>query len=592
MALTKVTYSMIDGCAINVEDYGASPSATAAANTIAIQAAFADALATGNAIQFQEGTYNHNGLVYEGSNFKIAGKNTVLNYAGDSTIGTNDAFLIRSANNTNASGLSIQGIRFQNGYSALKIVGQGAGIYSEINITDCEFVGSYSGMVWFEHCSDTIFDSNYLENGGDNGVYYSFSRNAVISNNVLRNCGGSGSITIGYKDTVITKAEGIVVIGNTIYADAAAPAPTITWTYGIDAVYCERCSIIGNNMYNTADAVTGRLMKSGIGLEEHVISDVFISNNKITNVPEEGIRLGVAAGSGWILSNVTVSDNQIFDCRYGISLERTVNSVISGNKILRAQKTGITAANTCSGLTISNNTIQDVAQQTEFGSEMGVYSNAANTNVVNNNFVDSQTGGIIDSIVGFPDATYSVDANGVITLYSIGVAYATITTAGKTWFNIKTDLEVNAGWSLTLQGNCGDYYPKAVRRTGYRWDNNVQQYNVPSMLTTAEPYYYVFFELDAINSTCFGNTYKTNVSALPNNHADTVYFQSNATNARFDVSGYGARQHYAAAAPVASTWIRGDIVWNTLPSAGGTPGWMCVTGGTPGTWKAMANLAA
>lgn len=48
---------------------------------------------------------------------------------------------------------------------------------------------------------------------------------------------------------------------------------------------------------------------------------------------------------------------------------------------------------------------------------------------------------------------------------------------------------------------------------------------------------------------------------------------------------------YDATAPSAGYWTQGDIVWNTSPSAGGAPGWMCVTSGTPGTWKAMANLA-
>lgn len=48
---------------------------------------------------------------------------------------------------------------------------------------------------------------------------------------------------------------------------------------------------------------------------------------------------------------------------------------------------------------------------------------------------------------------------------------------------------------------------------------------------------------------------------------------------------------YDTAAPTTGTWERGDIVWNSAPSAGGTPGWMCVAAGTPGTWKAMANLA-
>ena len=46
------------------------------------------------------------------------------------------------------------------------------------------------------------------------------------------------------------------------------------------------------------------------------------------------------------------------------------------------------------------------------------------------------------------------------------------------------------------------------------------------------------------------------------------------------------------AVPTTGTWKRGDVVLNTTPSAGGTPGWVCVTAGTPGTWKAMANLAA
>jgi len=46
------------------------------------------------------------------------------------------------------------------------------------------------------------------------------------------------------------------------------------------------------------------------------------------------------------------------------------------------------------------------------------------------------------------------------------------------------------------------------------------------------------------------------------------------------------------AAPVAGTFAVGDKCWNTIPSAGGTPGWVCTTAGTPGTWKAMANVAA
>ena len=51
------------------------------------------------------------------------------------------------------------------------------------------------------------------------------------------------------------------------------------------------------------------------------------------------------------------------------------------------------------------------------------------------------------------------------------------------------------------------------------------------------------------------------------------------------------RDWYGSAAPTTGSWNRGDVVWNSAPSAGGTPGWMCTASGTPGTWRAMANLA-
>ena len=48
----------------------------------------------------------------------------------------------------------------------------------------------------------------------------------------------------------------------------------------------------------------------------------------------------------------------------------------------------------------------------------------------------------------------------------------------------------------------------------------------------------------------------------------------------------------ATAAPSTGTWTRGDIAFNTSPSAGGTAGWICVTGGTPGTWKTFGTIAS
>jgi hypothetical protein len=51
------------------------------------------------------------------------------------------------------------------------------------------------------------------------------------------------------------------------------------------------------------------------------------------------------------------------------------------------------------------------------------------------------------------------------------------------------------------------------------------------------------------------------------------------------------RIDFGAAAPTSGWSQQGDVRFNTAAAAGGTPGWVCTTSGTPGTWKAMGNLA-
>ncbi len=57
-------------------------------------------------------------------------------------------------------------------------------------------------------------------------------------------------------------------------------------------------------------------------------------------------------------------------------------------------------------------------------------------------------------------------------------------------------------------------------------------------------------------------------------------------------SNNGRRHDTMAAAPTTGTWARGDVVYCLNPSAGGNVGWICVTAGTPGTWKAFGSIAS
>jgi len=56
--------------------------------------------------------------------------------------------------------------------------------------------------------------------------------------------------------------------------------------------------------------------------------------------------------------------------------------------------------------------------------------------------------------------------------------------------------------------------------------------------------------------------------------------------------GFGAGNTitYSAAAPTGGTWKKGDIVYSTVVTAGGTVGWVCTVAGSPGTWKTFGTV--
>jgi hypothetical protein len=50
--------------------------------------------------------------------------------------------------------------------------------------------------------------------------------------------------------------------------------------------------------------------------------------------------------------------------------------------------------------------------------------------------------------------------------------------------------------------------------------------------------------------------------------------------------------NYGTAAPTGGTWKVGRKIYNDAPVASGTLGWICITAGTPGTWKTFGTVGA
>lgn len=51
-------------------------------------------------------------------------------------------------------------------------------------------------------------------------------------------------------------------------------------------------------------------------------------------------------------------------------------------------------------------------------------------------------------------------------------------------------------------------------------------------------------------------------------------------------------EFYGTAAPTSGAYAQGNRVHSLYPAAGGVMGWVCVVGGTPGTWRAFGNVAS
>jgi hypothetical protein len=93
-----------------------------------------------------------------------------------------------------------------------------------------------------------------------------------------------------------------------------------------------------------------------------------------------------------------------------------------------------------------------------------------------------------------------------------------------------------------------------------------------------------------------GSDYSNSNISFINNIVSGAVTQPLANNVnliqKFGNSGTGFPTiTYSSGIPGAYTWKVGDIVYNTVPTSGGNIGWVCTTAGTPGTWKAFGTIA-
>lgn len=275
MALTKVSYSMIDGAYVNVLDYGASSSASAATNTAAFIAALAAAKSSssgidqngnpGGTVFVPRGRYSLNPdqiIIPEWVNLKGAGKSATMLVAA--TAGTT---LIRMGTaavptyRTSISGLTIYG-------AGLNITGLSIfasyWMSSDIEIANCNYHGiylysSYTGKAYNTYVSYCAASAGYA------GIYMTGVSTGSGVNDV--NFYG-GSLQYCFDSVRIQNCNGVWFDGMSVQSSKRNAFVIDASSFGVSGVTVRNCYFEANS-----DTVAGAVISGG------ELSYVTVENN-------------------------------------------------------------------------------------------------------------------------------------------------------------------------------------------------------------------------------------------------------------------------------------------------------------------------
>lgn len=466
---------------------------------------------------------------------------------------SNANLLTVTGNNVTLDGLVIDG---NSAGQTNAIIGIRAVSVSGLTIKNCRITDMTKDAIRISGaCDDLTIRDNHVSGlamtAAGISVLASGSRMSVSRNRV--------SVTTGQAVLIHSETApliyGLDVIGNII--DSAGQIP-------LEVFDAETVVISGNAI------IAGN---RGISLAR--VDNVSITGNTVKNQTTYAVELSSAC------DGVTISGNTVLNCARFIEASSVTALSVTGNVAIGTGLSGTVASsaylriNTGSNIVIANNVIADWAYLTN-GIRIGVGSAPVGVSIVNNRFLVN---------------------NANTSLTALNVAQATnVTVQGNQAYLTRAFVagDANARIMSVTQGSC----------TGVQFRNNVIEVTGDtSAATSVVGIGTGFAAASTLAKSCIvGNQ----VVGAPN------AFRADVTSADFVISGNDgsgsttewaninaaviirstARVTEGTTAPASGTWRRGDICWNTTPSAAGVPGWMCTSAGTPGTWKAMANLAS
>lgn len=563
MSLTKVSYSMINGAPYNAVDYGADVTGTDDSTT-AIQAALdAAGAAGGGVVVLPAGTFKYSLLVMK--------------------------------------------------YANVALVGQGS---STILLSTQDFTTAHRPNLWIAANNCTVDSIYFTYQGWD-----STNLTSLLTTRPSANSYFGSQISVGYINLYTTPGSGTF---NTVYGVTLSVIYNTTIrnvkTLG-SAIHAITLLNAVNNSVENCDIQQFK----GTGIWGYNAPQTIIQDNNLQISGDDAVFIGSNSVSwsgyytpltGVDMVDVSITNNYCAKIGAKGFCAPGYNTVVIANNVVNETR----AAAIWIGEEPTDNT--PAATQAQITGNalyncFGSFGTAANGYYYTTDIVTA-TSGIFYAISADSCTDFTV-GNNVVSLSSKITTQIQSTRYGFGNLNIKRVSVCNNIFSGFVRGNIGaetaitpvasdvnftgnivdaldaTNSPRLVQ-VGYNADTVKIVGNNFRSIASATGGFAIIYNLTGAKSFSTSNSFDlpNGVAAYSNggitlvSNQDTYDVTPTSNIAETSIS---RRVFWLSAAPSAGTWNQGDQVWNTAPSSGGAPGWVCTAAGTPGTWKAMANLA-
>ena len=416
MALTKVSYFMVNSTIVNVVDYGADPSGTTD-STVAIQAA----IDSGNTVYFPEGTFivslsgtitleagttyysliARDSMVLKGSGFD----QTIIKLKDGESTDASPKLYNLIATNQHLDGVIIDGICFDmNGQNNKISPNRGSGIYNRYNC--CTFIcsGSIATVGQDARLTNHKFINNMIKNtagvncliyGQSNSSGYSLGNNIEVAGNIFYNNG----VDADDHTSIYAFSESVNIHSNVFYEDTMSSS--IEGPYAAVELHGARNHMVNNDVYNY---FMGAWLSNN---QTNLSHDQLVANNTFY-VNKRGVGLFYDNALYPEIESVRISNNRIWitndnpslsDPKIGIDLRTLYGGVkdvlVNGNTIKTTDTTnaygiltGVTNASySLDGIHINDNQFRNFSIGIAVGGP-GLNGDLKNISVENNEVLD------------------------------------------------------------------------------------------------------------------------------------------------------------------------------------------------------------